>query len=55
MKTKELEQIFELLRQIEEKRGAYSQDRLTHAENVINNASEKAKEIRLILLKGVKV
>ena len=46
---KKLSPIFEMLSEIEEKRGAYSQNPLTHAENVINNSSENAKKIRLIL------
>lgn len=43
-----------LLKEIEDKLGAYSQDYLTHAENVINVASENAKEIRTQLVKFLK-
>lgn len=39
------ETIKELLQEIIDKRGAYSIDVLTHAENCINNASELALEI----------
>lgn len=42
----------ELLKDIETKKGPYSRDQLTHAENVIEHASECAKEIRNRLLKG---
>jgi len=49
-----LSSVFEMLSEIEEKRGPYSQNALTHAENVINNSSENAKKIRLIL-KGLLV
>lgn len=34
----------ELLSEVVEKRGAYSQDHLQHAENVIENASERARK-----------
>jgi hypothetical protein len=44
----------ELLKDIEEKKGPYSQDHLTHAENVIEHASECAKEIRKRLQQLVK-
>ena len=43
MKTK-LEKVIDLLTEVAEKRGAYSQDQLTHAVNVVENASERAKE-----------
>ena len=39
----------ELLIEVVEKRGAYSRDQLTHAENVIENASERAKKATEIL------
>lgn len=42
----------ELLKEIENKKGPYSRDVLTHAENVIEYASECAKEIRIRLEKG---
>jgi len=38
-----------LLTEVSEKRGAYSQDHLQHAENVIENASERAKRTIEIL------
>ena len=47
MKEKEVQEIkkvIELLSEVEEKRGPYNRDTLTHAGNVIDNASEKAKQ-----------
>ena len=44
-----LSPVFEMLSEIGGKRGPYSQNQLAHAENVINNSSENAKKIRLIL------
>lgn len=40
-----IRQSIELLSEVIEKRGAYSQDHLQHAENVIENASERAKKV----------
>ena len=42
----------ELLKDIEQKKGPYSRDRLEHAGNVIEHASDCAKEIRKRLLTG---
>lgn len=42
----------ELLKSIENKTGPYSMDHLKHAENVINQSSKYAKEIRKRLLHG---
>lgn len=39
----------ECLGEVVEKRGAYSRDQLTHAENVIENASERAEKVTKIL------
>jgi hypothetical protein len=36
----------DLLKEIEEKRGAYSMDHMKHAENCIEHMSQCAKEIR---------
>ena len=44
-----LQEATELLKEVVEKRGAYSQNHLVHAENVINNASEKASKVTVIL------
>lgn len=44
-----IQEAIDLLAEVKEKRGAYSQDQLTHAENVINNASEKAIKVIAIL------
>ena len=38
-------QSIELLSEVIEKKGAYSQDHLQHAENVINNASKRAEQV----------
>ena len=44
-----LQEATELLKGVVEKRGAYSQNHLIHAENVINNASQKASKVTVIL------
>lgn len=45
--------ISDLLDEIINKYGPYSQDQLTHAENVIENASNYAKEIKRRLIEAV--
>jgi hypothetical protein len=47
--TKKLQDAIKLLNPIIEKMGVYSQDPLTHAEHVIENASERAKQVTAIL------
>jgi hypothetical protein len=47
--TKKLQDAIKLLNPIIEKMGIYSQDPLTHAEHVIENASERAKQVTAIL------
>ena len=46
---KQLEDQIELLSEVVEKKGAYSQDHLQHAENVIENASERAGKVTAFL------
>jgi hypothetical protein len=41
---KKLEIAIEALKQLQEPRGAYSRDRLTHAENTIANVQKIAKD-----------
>lgn len=50
----EKETLDELLKSIEMKFGAYSRNHLTHAENVIDSASENAKKIRVNLVERLK-
>lgn len=40
-----IQESIELLSEVIAKRGAYSQDHLQHAENVMENASEKARKV----------
>ena len=48
IKREQVEEIIELLEEVVGRRGPYSRDQLTHAENVINNASEKATKVTQI-------
>lgn len=48
------ETLDELLKNIQERCGAYSRNHLEHAENCINEASENAKKIREELVKRLK-
>lgn len=44
-----IKEVIELLTEVAEKRGAYNRDPLTHAGNVIDNASERAiKSIKIL-------
>lgn len=45
----QVQEMLELLQEVVEKRGAYSKDHLQHAENVIENASERTREVTDIL------
>ena len=48
----QIEDTIELLIDVAEKKGAYSRNHLTHAENVINKASERAMQA-IEILKGL--
>lgn len=45
----QLEEVIELLQDVRDKKGAYSRDILTHAENVIKSSSERADKAIKIL------
>ena len=48
---KKIQESIDLLTEVVEKRGAYSQDYLQHAENVIENASKRAAQVTETLKK----